>query len=420
MSSKKRRTTILSLVLSTAAWGSLPQQLAQAQTVNGAFHGTVIDSTGAVVPGATVEVTNLATGLTRNASANQAGFYTITQLPPGQYSVTVSKTGFAKVLQSRVELLVNQDVEADYTLNVGAVTQHVEVTSAPPALETANATLDQVIGSKQVVDLPLNGRQFTQLVLLTPGATPKESGQQSFFVIPIGGGGISPSVNGQRGQQNNFTLDGVLNNAIFDNTWAISPPPHAIQEFNVQSQITDAQFSISSGANVNVVTKSGSNELHGAVWEFLRNDKFDAANFFDNFAQVKKPAFRQNQYGATVGGPVILPTPWGNYDGRKAKTYFSGYWEGYRSTQGFTQFNSVPTGAELGGNFSDLLTGQQAVDPTTNQPIVDPLGRPVMGVQFYTPYTPRTISAGAPAPVTGLVAKRIVSGLDPFPENIFP
>src|SRR5207253_11002369 len=158
MSSKKRRTTILSLVLSTAAWGSLPQQLAQAQTVNGDFHGTVIDSTGAVVPGATVEVTNLATGLTRNASANQAGFYTITQLPPGQYSVTASKTGFAKVLQSRVELLVNQDVEADYTLNVGAVTQHAEGTSAPPALEPANATLDQALGTTPEVEPPLHRR----------------------------------------------------------------------------------------------------------------------------------------------------------------------------------------------------------------------------------------------------------------------
>src|SRR5882724_3983347 len=394
--------------------------VALAQTVNGTIHGTVTDATGAAIPDASVQVANLATGLTRKATASTTGFYTITQLPPGQYSVTVSKAGFATVVQGRLELLVNQDLEANYTLKVGEVTQHVEVTSAPPILDTANATLGQVIGSKQVVDLPLNGRQFTQLVLLTPGAAPKESGQQSAFVIPIGGGGISPSVHGQRGQQNNFTLDGILNNAIFDNTWAISPPPDAIQEFNVQSQMTDAQFSISSGANVNVVTKSGSNEIHGDIWEFLRNDKFDAANFFDNFASQKKPAFRQNQYGATVGGPVILPTPWGNYDGRKAKTYFSGYWEGYRSTQGFTQFNSVPTGAELGGNFSDLLTGQQAVDPTTNQPIVDPLGRPVMVGQIYNPYSTRTVTAGAADPVTGLVAQSNGSVRDPFPGNIIP
>jgi hypothetical protein len=391
-----------------------------AQTVNGAFHGTVTDATGAAIPDASVKVTNLATGLVRVAAANSSGFYVITELPPGQYSVTVSKPSFATVAQEHVELLANQDLEVDYTLKVGDVTERVEVSAAPPALETANATLGQVIGSKQVVDLPLNGRQFTQLVLLTPGAAPKESGQQNGFVIPIGGGGISPSVNGQRGQQNNFTLDGVLNNNIYTNTWAISPPPDAIQEFNVQSQITDPKFSISSGANVNVVTKQGSNELHGSVWEFLRNDKFDAANFFDNFAQVKKPAFRQNQYGVNVGGPVVLPTPLGLYDGRKAKTYFFGYWEGFRSTQGFTLFNSVPTAAELGGNFSDLLTGQQAVDPTTNKPIVDPLGRPVMVGQTYNPNSTRMVTAGQPDPTTGLVAQSSGFVRDPFPGNIIP
>ena len=224
--------------------------VAPAQTVNGTIHGTVTDGTGAAIPDASVKVTNLATGLVRVAAANSSGLYILTELPPGRYSVTVSKPSFATVVQEHVELLVNQDLEVNYTLKVGDVTERVEVSAAPPALETTNATLGQVIGSKQVVDLPLNGRQFTQLVLLTPGAAPKESGQQNGFVIPIGGGGISPSVNGQRGQQNNFTLDGVLNNDIYTNTWAISPPPDAIQEFNVQSQITDAQFSISSGANV--------------------------------------------------------------------------------------------------------------------------------------------------------------------------
>jgi hypothetical protein len=397
-----------------------PGSVALAQTVNGAIHGTVTDATGAAIPDVSIQVTNLGNGLIRTAVSNSSGFYTITELPPGQYSIKVSKTSFATVNQDHIELLVNQNLGADYTLKLGAVNESVEVGAAPPALETANATLGQVIDSTQVVDLPLNGRQFTQLVLLTPGAVPKESGQQSGFVIPIGGGGISASVNGQRGQQNNFTLDGVLNNNIYTNTWAISPPPDAIQEFNVQSQITDAQFSISSGANINVVTKSGTNGLHGALWEFIRNDAFDAANFFDNFAQVKKPAFRQNQYGATIGGPVVLPTPWGTYDGRKSKTYFSGYWEGYRSTQGFTQFNSVPTAAELGGNFSDLLTGAQAVDATTNKPITDPLGRPVMVGEIFNPYSTRQVTAGQTDPTTGLVAQTSGFVRDPFPGNVIP
>jgi hypothetical protein len=373
------------------------------QTINGAFHGTITDTSGAAIPGAKVVITNLSNGEVRQALTNSVGYYTVTKLPPGHYSVIVSKSGFTTLRQPDVELLVNQDLDASYTLTVGRVTQQVVVKAAPPMLKTANASLGQVIGSGQVVNLPLNGRQFTQLILLTPGASPKESGQQSAFTIPIGGGGISPSVNGQRGQENNFTLDGVLNNAIFTNVWAISPPPDAIQEFNVQSHITDAEFSISSGANVNVVTKSGSAQLHGDAWEFLRNSSLDAANFFDNFANQAKPPFRMNQFGFTVGGPVMLP----HYDGRRKKTYFFGYYEGFRSTEGFTEFNSVPTPQELSGDFSDLLTSQQAVDPTTKLPIVDALGRPVMVGQIYNPYTTRL------APNGQLVR-------DPFPGNVAP
>ncbi len=389
--------------------------IGQAQTTFGAFHGVVSDASGAVMPGATVEVKNLATNAIRQATSNDVGFYTITSILPGFYDFTVSKTGFTTARQSKVELLVNQDEEVNFTLQLGAVTTQVEVTAAPPALQTASATISQVIGSKQVVDLPLNGRQFTQLVLLTPGAAPKETGQQSAFTIPIGGGGLSPSVNGQRGQQNNFTLDGVLNNAIFTNVWAISPPPDAIQEFNVQSQMTDAQFSISSGANVNVVTKSGSNEFHGTIWEFLRNDKLDAANFFDNYYNNKKPAFRQNQYGVQVGGPLVIPHL---YDGRDKKTYVSGYWEGFRSTEGFTVQNNVPSAAELGGDFSDLLV-PNAQYPNAGKPTgnVDPLGRPLINGQIYNPATTRQVTAGVIDPLTGMTA--VTSGLvrEPFAGN---
>jgi hypothetical protein len=388
----------------------LPSGLARAQTVNGGFHGTVSDASGAILPAATVEVKDLAKGGTRQATTSDVGFYTITQLPPGHYSVVVSKTGFATARQADVELLVNQDAEVNFTLQVGAVSQTVDVTAAPPALQTTNATIGQVIGSKQVVELPLNGRQFTQLVLLTPGAAPKESGQQSAFTIPIGGGGVSASVNGNRGQENNFTLDGVLNNAIFTNVWAISPPPDAIQEFNVQSQITDAQFSISSGANVNVVTKSGSNQFHGAVWEFLRNDKLDAANFFDNFFGRKKPAFRQNQYGVQAGGPLVIPHL---YDGRDKRTYVSGYWEGFRSTKGFTVQNNVPSAAELNGDFSDLLipnsqfpNAGKPVDNQGNPLPKDGLGRQLLNGQIFNPYSTRQVN--------GSLVR------DPFPGNVIP
>ncbi len=383
--------------------------------INGAFHGVVTDPSGAVIPGSEVVVTNLASSQTRQATTDSSGFYTIPQLAPGHYSVTVSKEGFTTLIQPNVELLVNQDLEADYVLKVGQVTQHIEVTAAPMMLQTASATLGQVVGSQEVVDLPLNGRQFTSLILLTPGAAPKEGGQQSFYQIPIGGGGISPATNGQQGSQNVFTLDGILNNHFFIQAWAVSPPPDAIQEFNVQSHITDAQFGMSSGANVNLVTKSGSPQLHGDAWEFIRNDKLDAANFFDNFANQPKPPFRQNQYGVTVGGPVILP----GYDGRKKHTYFFGYWEGFRSSQGFTEFANVPTAAELGGDLSDLITNQPVIG-TNGQPEVDGLGRPIMAGQMYNPYSTRQVTAGSVDPVTGLMAQSTGLVRDPFPGNVIP
>jgi len=142
----------------------------------------------------------------------------------------------------------------------------VHVTGAPPVLNTVNATLAEVVNHQNVVDLPLNGREFTQLALLTPGAAPMQDAQQSSFTVTLGAGGISPSVNGQRGEQNNYTMDGVLNNSLFTNIWAVGPPPDALQEFNVQSHITDAQFGISSGANINIATRSGTNALHGSAW----------------------------------------------------------------------------------------------------------------------------------------------------------
>src|SRR5260370_33298705 len=176
----------------------LPCEFALAQNVNGAFHGTITDSTGAVIPGASIIVKNLGTGATRQIDSEAAGFYTITQIPPAHYSVRVSKPGFATIVQEDVELLLNQDREANFTLQVGQESQQVEVMATPTALNTTNSTLGTVVGSQQVVDLPLNGRQFTQMILLSPGAVPHEAGQQAAFTVQIGGGGISPTVNGHR------------------------------------------------------------------------------------------------------------------------------------------------------------------------------------------------------------------------------
>ena len=379
-----------------------------AQTARGAFHGVVADQTGALIPGAKIVITNLSSSQVRQASTDDHGFYAIAQLPPAHYSVSVSKDGFSTTIQADVELPVNQDLEANYTLKVGSMAQKIEVSTTVSMLHTADATLGQVVGSAPMVELPLNGRQFTQLILLTPGAAPKEGGQQSFYQIPIGGGAITPSMNGQEGTQNAFTIDGILDNHFFAQVAAMDPPPDAIQEFNAQYHTVDAAFGLTSGANVNIVTKSGGPEFHGSVYEFLRNDDLDAANFFDNFTSTPKPAYRQNQYGASIGGPVILP----GYDGRKKHTYFFGYWEGFRSSQSFTEFANVPTAAELAGNFSDLLT--------TNVTATDPLGRQIVGGQIFDPYSTRQVTAGATDPVTGLMAQSTGLVRDPFPANQIP
>jgi len=356
-----------------------------AQTTNGSITGTVTDASGAAVGGVQVQVSSKQTGLQRSGTTINNGTYKIPQLPPDTYDITVQKAGFAKENRSGVQLLVNQNATIDFKLSVASISETVQVTGAPPPLNTTSATLGDVIQHQQIVDLPLNGRSFTQLTLLTPGSAPQEAGQQNAFTVKQGAGSISPSVNGQRGQQNNFTMDGVLNNAIYTNTWVISPPPDALQEFNVQSHITDGQFSISSGANINIVTRSGTNQLHGALWEFFRNDVLDARNFFDK----TKPPYRQNQYGVTVGGPII-----------KNKTFFQVYWEGFRSVQSLSYLASVPTAEMRAGDFSAILGPQIGTDS---------LGRPILKNQIFDPSTSRP----DPANPSGILR-------DPFPGNRIP
>jgi Carboxypeptidase regulatory-like domain len=248
--------------------------ITSAQSTAGLITGVVSDPSGASVVGATVVVQNGETGLTRTTTTDTSGIYTVPQLPPGMYAVLAKHAGFALEKRPNVRLEVNENATIKFQLTVVSTNETITVTDAPPPLNTTSATLGEVINHSATVDLPLNGREFTQLALLTPGASPVESGQQKQFTVALGEGGVSPAVNGQRGQQDNFTMDGVLNNNTYTDTWAISPPPDALQEFNVQSHITDAQFAISSGANINIVTRSGTKDFHGSVWEFLRNARF--------------------------------------------------------------------------------------------------------------------------------------------------
>src|SRR6201986_1938389 len=359
----------------------------RAQTTSGLITGTITDSSGAVMPGAQVQLTNQATGVQRNAVTDSSGYYSVPELQPGVYDVSASKDGFATQKLSNVHLEVNQSEALNFRMSITASTQTVQVNADIQQINTTSATRAEVVGHTAIVELPLNGRQFNQLTLLTPGAVPLvQGGQQGAFTVKLGAGSVSPSVDGQRPQQNNYTMDGVLNNALVTNTFAISPPPDAIQEFNVQSHITDAQFAISSGANINLVTRSGTNDFHGAVYEFIRNNVLDA----HTYPATTDTPYKQNQYGLYVGGPII-----------KNHTFFSGYWEGFRSEETQSYLSATLTDAMRGGDYSAVL----GTTPIGN----DDLGRPEYANEIYDPYSTVTDPKDS---------SKIIR--NPYPNNTIP
>jgi len=328
------------------------------QTSLASVNGTVTDASGAVVPGATVVLVNSATGAQRTVATNAEGVYSVLDVSPGRYTLEVAKQGFATYKQTEFTLLVNQTATFNFTLSMGATTQKVNVAAQSDRVEFSTAELGTAISEQQVNDLPLNGRNFTQLLTLAPGMSPANVSQNGggFGANPVGTFSI-PAVNGQRNRSNIFLLDGINDQGAFTNTYSIAPVLDDIQEFKVESHNDEAEFGGALGGVVNVVTKSGTNQLHGSGWEFLRNDALDARNFF---IQSVTP-FKQNQFGGTVGGPVVLP----GYNGR-GKTFFFAAYEGFRNHTTATNLYNVPTPAELRGDFSGLTDASGNLIPLYN------------------------------------------------------
>jgi len=320
----------------------------------GQITGVISDSSGSVVPGATVEVTNQATGFTRNAVTGVDGVYTIPLLNPGRYEVKASLSGFRTSIRSGIDVVVNETARVDQQMQVGAVTEQVTVEASAPLVETKNATLGVVIDQQKVVDLPLNGRNFTQLGTLTPGvvAPPASLGGADGNATPGGFGNATGgfNVNGMRNQSNNFLLDGSPNNDSFNTGFVLRPPPDAIEEFKILTHSYDAEFGRNAGSVVNVVTKSGSNNWRGGAWEFNRDDSRQATNFF----ATTKPALKQNQYGGALGGPI-----------ERNRAFFFGYYEGFNNRQGTTDNRVVLSAAQRAGDFSG---GAAIRDPLTGLP----------------------------------------------------
>jgi len=309
--------------------------------------GDITDSSGAIAPNVSVTVIHEGTRTERKVQTNEAGQYRVTPLNPGTYTIQVESAGFKKEVRSGVVLEVGAVLEVDFALQVGELTETIEVTGVTPTLRTEEASVGNVVNSQDLQRLPVNQRNYTRLILLMPG-TSSVTRSQSQGVSQSGTGLFS--VNGGRPQDNNYTLDGVDSNMQMMNSPGISPPMDALQEFKVATN-TGAEFGRSMGANVSMVMKSGTRDLHGTLYEYLRNDAFDANEFFANRSGLGKTPFRLNQYGVAVGGPVMLPKV-----NLRDKMFWFFSWEGFRRRRGSAQLGSVPTAAFRNGDFSELLT----------------------------------------------------------------
>jgi outer membrane receptor protein involved in Fe transport len=382
-----------------------------AQVDTGALLGTITDESGAVIPGAQITLINQGSGFQTAKVTGPDGRYVFTPIKIGVYTVIAQKRGFRKVSRENIRVNVQQQVVVDFSLVPGAVTQTINVTSAAPLLQTQSASVGQVIGSQKINDLPLNGRNFTFLARLSAGVV---APQPTGYGLENTG---SFNANGTRLDQNYYILDGIDNNndtATYLNpaSYVVLPPPDALEEFDVETSNFSAAQGRAGGAVLNATIKSGTNRIHGDAWEFLRNSGLDAANFFENAANQPKGEFRQNQFGFTLGGPVVIPHVYSGKD----KTFFFADYQGTCIRQASPFVSTVPTMSERASGYtdlSDLISGQSGTR-------TDLLGRSFPLGTVFDPATTRTVTQGQIDPLTGLAA--IGSGFvrEPFPGNILP
>jgi hypothetical protein len=350
--------------------------------------GTVVDSSGAVVPNGVVTLINVDTNTKTAVKTDAQGGYIATPLRIGNYSASVQAPGFKAETRTGIVLQVQDRLRVDFTLQVGSINETVNVQAATPVVESESSSLGDVIASEQIVDLPLNGRDYTQLATLTTGVvkiTENGGGINGATTPTNGNAGGAFAVNGTRGNLNNFMLDGIDNNSNDNAGNILKTNIDAIQEFKVQTSDYSAEFGRSGGAVINATIKSGTNGFHGTAFEFLRNSALDARGFFEPAGQPKAP-FRQNQFGGTFGGPI-----------RRNKTFFFMDYQGTRVGTSQTDISTVPTAAEIGGDFSGILGGQ--VGTTA-------LGSPVSANQIFDPNSTTTVNGQTER--------------TPFPGNIIP
>jgi hypothetical protein len=379
-----KRESVSSWILQTSLWIAatillLSSSLVLAQVDTGSILGTVTDASGAVIGGATVTLTNEGTSASLSTTVGSDGGYKFTPVRIGSYRVTATSQGFQTTEQRNIAVNVGASVVVNFTLKPGQVTETVEVTTTTPVLETQDASVGQVVNSRNVNNLPLNGRNFTFLAQLAAGVNSPNSDTRG----NAASGAFA--ANGSRPAQNNYLLDGIDNNSdtvdfLNGTNFVVLPPVDAIQEFKVQTTDFSAEYGRSGAAVLNATIKSGTNSFHGAGWEFFRNDKLDAADYFERVGNTtKKGELRLNQFGVAIGGPVI-----------KNKIFFFGDYEGLRRRQGSPHTGSVPTALERSSgytNFQEIITGQTGTQ-------TDLLGRTMPTGTILDPATTRAVAGG--------------------------
>src|SRR5271166_229768 len=376
----------LALVLCAVVAGLNLVGYVEAQQITGSIRGTVLDPSGAIVQAATVTAKQTETGLTRVAITDRQGEYVLVELPIGHYQLEVQAKGFQKYLQQGISLDVNETATVSIHLKLGSETQQVEVSANAALVQSTVSSLGQTVMEHEILDLPLDGRNFSQLGLLQPGVVPLTPG-----LLEAGGPARQNqayTVDGQRPESNNFLIDGADNVSSVDGGFVLKPPIDAIAEFKILSHNADAEFGRNTGSTTNIVTRSGSNSFHGAAWEFLRNDAMDSSDYFTQSVQPLK----QNQFGATFGGAII-----------KDKTFFFGYYEGFRNRQGETVPATVPSAAERQGNFGQECTDLNATFNQTTGLCSNPNGQ----LTFF----------GRPVPFNQMT---LFTPIDPTATNVLP
>ncbi|WP_263384440.1 TonB-dependent receptor [Granulicella arctica] len=375
-----------------------------AQVDTGSLGGTVMDGTGAAIPDADLQLHEELTGVTTRLRSGNDGSFNFSPLKLGTYVLTVTHSGFKQSVTDHLEVTIQSRLEVKPHLEVGSADEVVQVSSDTPLLETRSSSVQQLVEERTINALPLNGRNATFLAQLSPGVTFAQNDSRN---LQASG---SFSANGARRTQNNYLLDGMDDNAaiadlVNQGQYVVLPPPDALREFTVQTSTYSAEFGHSAGAVLNVSTKSGDNRLHGNIWEYLRNDSLDAKDYFV-LATQRKPAFRQSQFGGTLGGPVVIPKL---YDGRN-RTFFFGDYQGSRVAQGKTYTSTVPTLAERNSgytNLQDLITLQSGTRS-------DALGRIFPVGTIFDPSTTRALTTSGVDTVTGLRGSAGSYVRDPF------